>query len=45
MPEELAPHSLSKHALVAFALALKEASHLPVKEASPGLVTPLGGCE
>ena len=45
MPEELAPHSLSKHALVALALARKEASHLPVKEAGPGPVTLLSGCE
>jgi len=45
MPEELTPHSLSKHALVALALARKEASHLPVEEAGLGPVTPLGGCE
>jgi hypothetical protein len=45
MPEELAPRSLSKHALVTLALARKEASHLPVEEAGPGPVTPLGGCE
>ena len=45
MPEELAPHRLSNHALVALALARKEASHLPVEEAGPGPVTPLRGCE